>query len=81
MVQAAPEDPPRSTHQEILEDEHARLDHAHDILLRYRRIVENAHVDIDRGIFTVGSKVREVVDAIMTDVLETTLEDGCRGAQ
>lgn len=58
MVQAAPKDQLRSTHQEILEEEQTRLDHAHDVLPRCRRIVEIVQVGIDKNIFPNGSEVR-----------------------
>ena len=40
MVQVAPKDPLSPTHQEILEEEHAQLDHVHDVLPGCLRIVE-----------------------------------------
>lgn len=67
MVQAAPEDPSRSSHQEILEEEQTQLDHVEDVLPRYRRIMEIVHACIDRGIFPDGSDVRYVLNAIMIE--------------
>ncbi|CAL5197040.1 unnamed protein product [Lathyrus oleraceus] len=66
MVQASLGDPPRPAHQEILEEEQTQLDHAKDVLPRYRRIMGIVHVGIDKSIFPDGSNVRHVLDAIMT---------------
>ncbi|XP_050897477.1 uncharacterized protein LOC127104333 [Lathyrus oleraceus] len=60
MVQAAPRDPPRSAHQEILEEEQAQLHHAKDIFPRCSRIVEIAQEGIGRSIFPDGSDVGRV---------------------
>lgn len=54
MVHAAPGDPPRPIHPDILEDEQAQLDHAKDILPKCRHIVEIAQAGIDKGIFPDG---------------------------
>lgn len=51
MVQASLGDPPRSAYQEIPEEEHVRLNHGHDMLHRYHRIVEIAHASIGKCIF------------------------------
>lgn len=53
MVHVAPRDPSRSAHQEILEGEHAQLDHVEDVFPRCRCIVKIAQEDIDRGIFSL----------------------------
>lgn len=73
MVQAAPRYPPRSTHQEILEEKQARLDHAHDVLPRCRCIVEIVHASVDKGIFPNDSNVREVLHVIMTEAREALM--------
>ena len=70
MVQDAPGDPPMPAHQEILEEEQARRDHATDVLPRCRRIMELARDGIDRGLFLDGSDVRGVLDAIMAEAQE-----------
>lgn len=73
MVHDAPGDPSRPTHQEIIEEEHTQLGHAHDVLPRCRCIVEIAQEAIDKCIFPDGSEVRHVLDAIMTDARETLM--------
>ncbi|XP_050890161.1 uncharacterized protein LOC127095527 [Lathyrus oleraceus] len=58
MVHAAPGDPTRPTHQEILEKEQTQLDHAKDVLPRRRRIMEILQADIYKDIFLDESDVR-----------------------
>lgn len=58
MAHAALGDSSMSAHQEILEEEHAQLNHAHDVLSRCRCIMEIAQTDIDRDIFPDESEVR-----------------------
>lgn len=79
MVHASLGDPSRQAHQEILEEEHVRLDHAHDAFPRCHRNVEIAHTGIDRGIFLDGGP-RCLYDGCTRgiDVSETTSEDGGR---
>lgn len=48
IIHAAIGDPPRSSHQKILEEEKTQLGHAHDVLPRFLRIVEIAQADIDK---------------------------------
>ena len=73
MVQTSPEDPPRPSHQEKLEEEQTQLDNAHDVLLRCRRIMEIVQEDIDICIFPDGSDVRQVLYTIMTEARETLM--------
>lgn len=67
MVQAPPRDSPKPTHQEILEETQAQLDHVECVLPIFRRIVEIARADIDKGIFLDRSNVRQVLDVIVTE--------------
>lgn len=60
IVQAALGDPPRSAHQEILQDGQTHLYHADDVLPKYHRIVEIAQASINRCIFLDESDVRQV---------------------
>lgn len=60
-------DPPRSAHQEILKEEQTQLNRVEDVLPRCRRIVEIVQTDIDRFIFSDGSDVRQILNAIMTE--------------
>lgn len=73
MVQTAPGDPPRPTHNEILKDEHAQLDHVKNILSRFRCIVQIAQTDIDKDFFPNGSDVSQVLDAIMMEARGTLM--------
>lgn len=67
IVQAAPEDPPRPSNQKILEEEQKRLYHAHDVFPICHQLMKIVQSGIDRGIFPNGSKVREFLDAIITE--------------
>ncbi|XP_050875986.1 uncharacterized protein LOC127079651 [Lathyrus oleraceus] len=67
MVHAAPGDTPRLVHQDILEEEQAQLCHVEDVSPMYCSIVEITRTYIDRGIFSDGSNVRQVLDAIITE--------------
>lgn len=67
MVHAAPRDPSRPAHQEILDEENAQLDHTDDVLPRCRCIMEISRADIDERIFPDGSGVTRVLDAIMVE--------------
>lgn len=51
IVHPTPGDPSSLAHQEILEEVHTRLYHAHDVFPRCRHIMEIVHAGIDRGIF------------------------------
>lgn len=73
MVETAPGDPLRLVHQEILEEEHTRLDHAHDVLPKCCSIMEIIQACIDKGTFPDGFEAREVIDAIMTEERETLM--------
>lgn len=73
MVHVASRDTSKSANQEILEKEHARLDHDHDVLPRCRHIVEITQACINRGIFPDGSEVREIPYAIMKEARETLI--------
>lgn len=67
-MQAVSEDPLRPSHQEILEEDQTQLDHAENVLpICHRCIVEIVHACIDKGIFSDGSDVKHVLDAIMTE--------------
>lgn len=70
IIQDAPRNPPRPNHWDILEKERARADHATDVLLKSRCIMELAWDDIDRGLFLDGSDGRGVFDAIMAEAHE-----------
>lgn len=65
-MHAALGDPSRPTHQEILEEEHAQLDHAQDVFPRCFHFIEIAHADIHSGIFLDRSNLRQILYAIMT---------------
>lgn len=67
MVHAAPGDPSKRAHQELLEEEQTQLYHNDNVLPRCRRIVEIVQADIDECIFPNGSGVRRVLDAIMAE--------------
>lgn len=69
-VQAAPGDPLRPSHQEILEGEQSQLDYTEDGLPRCRRIMKIVQTSIDKGIFPDGSDVRQFLDVIMTEARE-----------
>lgn len=73
MVHVAPGDPPKPAHQKILEEEQAQLDHAHDVFPICRCIVYIPQADIDKGIFPDGSKVRQVLEAIITEAQEALM--------
>lgn len=40
MIHDAPGDPPRPSHHQILDGEQTRVDHAVDVLPKYRRMME-----------------------------------------
>lgn len=65
MTPNTPEDPPRPTHQEILEEEQDMTNHFVDVLPRCHRIMKLGQEGIDRGLFLYDSEVRGVLDAIM----------------
>lgn len=48
MTQDASKDPPRSTHQEILEEEQVRVNHVVDVLHKYRRIIDIMQAGINK---------------------------------
>ncbi|KAI5416015.1 uncharacterized protein LOC127073444 [Lathyrus oleraceus] len=73
MVHAAPGDPHRSAHQEIPKEEKTQLNHVKDVFPRCCRIIEIAHACIDRAIFSDGSDLRQVLDAIMTKAYGTLI--------
>ncbi|XP_050908477.1 uncharacterized protein LOC127122130 [Lathyrus oleraceus] len=73
MVHDALGDPLRPAHHEILEEKHAQLDHAKDVLPRCHHILEIAHADIEKGIFLYGYDVRQVLDTIMVKTRETLM--------
>lgn len=54
MVHAAPGDPSRLAHQEILEEEQAQLDHIDDVFPMCHRIMKIVRADIDEDIFPYG---------------------------
>ncbi|CAI8615467.1 unnamed protein product [Vicia faba] len=67
LVQDAPGNPPRPSHQEILEKEQTQTDHATDVLPRCRRIMEIVQTSIDGSLFPDGSDVRVILDTIMAE--------------
>ena len=67
MVHAAPEEPPRLAHYEILEEKQTQLDHVENVLPKCHCIMEISQTCIDRGIFSGRYDVRYVLDAIMTE--------------
>lgn len=58
MTPDAHGDPPRPTHQEILEEEHARINHIIDVLPACQRITEDTHV-------------REIIATILSEAQNT----------
>lgn len=44
-----------------------QLYHVEDVLPRCRHVMKIVQTDIDRGIFSDGSDVKHVIDAIMTE--------------
>ena len=73
MVQATLGDPPRSAYEEIQEEEHTQLNHAHDVLPRCYFTVKIMQASIGKGIFLDGSEVREVLYAIMAEAHESLM--------
>lgn len=70
MVYDALEDPPRPTHQEILE----RAGYSKsclNVLYRYHRIIEIGLEGISIRLFLDGFEARDVVDAISAEVRTT----------
>lgn len=65
MSPNAPEDLPRQTHQEILEEKHVREDRVVDMLHICHCIIEIGQMGIYRRIFSDGSEVRDVLDVMM----------------
>lgn len=65
-------DPPRSTHQHILNEEHARVDHVIDVLPTCHCKETNAHTNIERRDFLEDTFGSAAIDVILSEA-QTTL--------
>lgn len=59
------EDPLRSAHQKILEDEHVMNDHTHKVLSVCRRVVTLARDAIERGDIEKGNYTHATIQVIL----------------
>ncbi|XP_058784587.1 uncharacterized protein LOC131659411 [Vicia villosa] len=73
MLPAAPRDPPRPAHEEILQTHQAEMDNTHDLLPRCREIADTGLGAIADGLFPKGSAQRRVVDTMIRLALEAFL--------
>src|SRR4051812_37126946 len=65
MLPAAPGDPPRPAHEEIMLTHPAELDHTQGLLLRCRQIANTSLGAIADGLFPKGFEQRRVVDVMI----------------
>lgn len=56
MIQDVLGDPPRPSHQDVLEEEQVGTDHVVDVFPKSRRIMEITQVGINRGFFLMAQR-------------------------
>lgn len=79
MIHDALGDPPRLTHQKILENKQVKVDHASDVFPICRLIMEIGQAGIDRGVFMDGYEVMDVLDSIIAKAREALSTGVCVG--